>query len=437
MDKNLLISFSLMENSKTLFRKDSLNQLTCLNGIRSICLLWVILTHQMYRDILLFPLLNRLDIYKMNRTRGLTVLFGSFCVDSFLLMGGLVLSYSYMNSASKGRKFNILRHYVHRCVRLMPVLITVLLFYLTLMKHVRSGPFPDENASQHCEKYWWSTLLFIQNYLNPTELCVGTSWYLSVDMQLFVFSPLMLTGLKKAPKATMTVLTVLSICSILSAFLTQWFRQMHTSTFAAYLTSVDSVIHIYYPTHSRASSWIMGLMLGYCIHKTKSKETGIDKNLIKQIVIILLWILSLLLMVTCAIVEDDQYLNEFGRFGSSLQMSLTAPAWLLSLSWIIFACVSGYGGLVNWFLSLPIFRFISKLSYSMVLTHDCIICLMITAASTALDFEVITVFCQFCGSTMLSLCVSLVVTLAIEYPFITLEQLLWDKKKKNSATVTC
>ncbi|KAF2896152.1 hypothetical protein ILUMI_10025 [Ignelater luminosus] len=393
MDKNLLTSFSLMENGKTFFRNDSLNQLSCLNGIRSICLLWIILGHQIYRDILSFPLLNRSDIYEMNRARGLTALFGPFCVDSFLLMGGLVLSYNYMNSVSKGRKFNILRHYVHRCVRLMPVLITVLLFYLTLIKHVRSGPFAflDENVSQNCKKYWWSTLLCIQNYFNPTELCVGTSWYLSVDMQLFAFSPLILIGLKKAPRITTTVLTILSICSILSTFLTQWFKQIHSSTYAAYMTSVDNLTYIYYPTHSRAFSWIMGLMLGYCIHKTKRKETGMDRSLIKQIVILLLWVLSLLLMVTSAIVEDDTYLHEFGRFGSSLQMSLTAPAWLLSLSWIIFACVNGYGRLVNWFLSLPVFRFISKLSYSMFLTHDCIICLMITAASTALNLEVITV----------------------------------------------
>lgn len=50
-----------------------------------------------------------------------------------------------------------------------------------------------------------------------------------------------------------------------------------------------------------------------------------------------------------------------------------SPIWALSLSWITFACINGYGGCVNRFLSLPIFQVLVKISYSAYLVHVLVI----------------------------------------------------------------
>jgi len=44
-------------------------------------------------------------------------------------------------------------------------------------------------------------------------------------------------------------------------------------------------------------------------------------------------------------------------------------AWPLCLSWIVFACVSGYGGIVNDFLSCPLWQPFAKLSFNMYIWH--------------------------------------------------------------------
>jgi len=53
----------------------------------------------------------------------------------------------------------------------------------------------------------------------------------------------------------------------------------------------------------------------------------------------------------------------------SLYYTLTRVAWPLAICWIIFACIQGYGGLANSFLSSPLWQPFSRLSYSMYIWH--------------------------------------------------------------------
>lgn len=90
-----------------------------------------------------------------------------------------------------------------------PALAVILLAHITILRHFGSGPLWPEISqflSKNCIKYWWSTLLYVQNYVNPNELCLGQTWYLSVDMQLFIVSPLILYPLAKWPRPTIGIL---------------------------------------------------------------------------------------------------------------------------------------------------------------------------------------------------------------------------------------
>ena len=49
-------------------------------------------------------------------------------VDIFFVFGGLLASYSFMKDRSKGKKFNLATHFIHRYLRLTPALAIMLLF---------------------------------------------------------------------------------------------------------------------------------------------------------------------------------------------------------------------------------------------------------------------------------------------------------------------
>lgn len=61
---------------------------------------------------------------------------------------------------------------------------------------------------------------------------------------------------------------------------------------------------------------------------------------------------------------------------------LQRTIWPLCLCWISYACLSGYGGFVTWFLSLPVFQVLSKIIYSTYLIHLPLIALHVNYSRT-------------------------------------------------------
>jgi peptidoglycan/LPS O-acetylase OafA/YrhL len=87
----------------------------------------------------------------------------------------------------KGVKFNVPLYYFHRYLRLTPALAAMLLAHAALFNYFGSGPLwqnTDAYLSKACRKYWWSTLLYIQNYANP-DGTVSTAQYSTLS---FYFS---------------------------------------------------------------------------------------------------------------------------------------------------------------------------------------------------------------------------------------------------------
>lgn len=77
---------------------------------------------------------------------------------------------------------------------------------------------------------------------------------------------------------------------------------------------------------------------------------------------------------------------------------LQRTMWPLCLCWISYACLSGYAGFVNWFLSLPIFQVLSRIIYSTYLIHLTLISIHVQNSRTLpyfTHYEVVMYFKQF------------------------------------------
>lgn len=77
-------------------------------------------------------------------------------------------------------KINIPLMYFHRVLRLTPALAATTLFYATLLRYTGSGPIWSVMAfGYECDKTWWATLLYVQNYVYGSELVLPTYIYRS------------------------------------------------------------------------------------------------------------------------------------------------------------------------------------------------------------------------------------------------------------------
>lgn len=70
--------------------------------------------------------------------------------------------------------------------------------------------------------------------------------------------------------------------------------------------------------------------------------------------------------------------------------ALSRVGWALALCYIIFACVHGYGGPINWFLSLQFWLPLSRLSYAIYLIHFPIILMNVLTMKQAPYFNEMT-----------------------------------------------
>lgn len=77
----------------------------------------------------------------------------------------------------------------------------------------------------------------------------------------------------------------------------------------------------------------------------------------------------------------------------ALYASLGPIAWAIALSYIIFACVHGYGGPVNWFLSLSIWQPLSRLNYALYIVHYPVLTIVMGGAKTPFVMNEFYVVC--------------------------------------------
>lgn len=62
--------------------------------------------------------------------------------------------------------------YFHRYIRLTPVVAVVVLYIMSLYKYSGAGPMWMKLGTQdkRCEKSWWATLIYVQNYAFPYKI---------------------------------------------------------------------------------------------------------------------------------------------------------------------------------------------------------------------------------------------------------------------------
>lgn len=128
-------------------------------------------------------------------------------------------------------------------MRLTPLFCVCVLVHSTIFRFFGSGPiwmFMNELISGPCAHHPWSTLLHLQNYINPTEIvsvvtkpnayltskiqnqlhllmffqCFMHSWSMSVDMQLYFIAPAIVYLIQRYNAKARTIVLVSVLCSI-------------------------------------------------------------------------------------------------------------------------------------------------------------------------------------------------------------------------------
>ena len=151
------------------------------------------------------------------------ILNGFPSVDSFFLISGVLLAYLTLKELEKTKgRVSLPIFYIHRYLRLTGTYIIIIGFHTTLLRQMCFGPNCRalEFAVDGCTRAWWRNILYINNFgggqggENFAE-CIGQTWYLANDMQMFLISPLIIWPLFFLPWVGILWSILLTIGSIL------------------------------------------------------------------------------------------------------------------------------------------------------------------------------------------------------------------------------
>ncbi|XP_030378336.1 nose resistant to fluoxetine protein 6 [Scaptodrosophila lebanonensis] len=437
-----LSAFALRPNLQQLqhIYRGSSNVVYCLNGIRCLTIIWIIFGHG-FMFMLILPNINSYKIVGWAQTPfSMLLQSGSTAVDTFFMLSGMLLVLVSMRELDRNAgKLNVPLMYLHRLVRLTPVLAVAVLLFVTLFPRLDSGPLWQEMTSSYqlCKSTWWATLLYVQNYAAPGRMCLGHSWYLAVDMQLYILSPLLLLPLwhwrRKAVAGIVVIILLLSACVFSIVMLNGLVVFNRDGNLGA-----DSVEmrKIYYTTHVRATPWLIGLLFGYFLHSERSR---IRRRCSKWLVLCL-WLLAMALL--CVVIfgvfpYTQPNMAEMTPLAGAFYLCCSRIAWSLALCWIIWACQNGYGGIINSLLSWSLWQPLSKLSYCMYIWHLLVETAHAGRIQNTVHFSNYDGILNFWSHFGITLLFSLLMYLAVESPLVRLElQFLGTNLRENPKTTS-
>jgi hypothetical protein len=170
-----------------------------MDGLRFVAMLFVIYGHTLYFPFASVGFDNPTDVGTFV-TSYRAIVFGPaiMAVDVFFFLSGFLFMFLYVKNATRSngplKPQKILLMYAHRWLRLTPMVMVALAVATWLLPYFPTGPLSQVYGHSYlftkCRKWWWHQLLYITNFHFKWIACMGWFWYLSCDMQLFIFAPL-------------------------------------------------------------------------------------------------------------------------------------------------------------------------------------------------------------------------------------------------------
>ncbi|XP_003725937.2 nose resistant to fluoxetine protein 6 [Strongylocentrotus purpuratus] len=174
-----------------------------------------------------------------------------------------------------------------------------------------------------------------------------------------------------------------------------------------------------------ATAYLVGIAVGYCLHVLKTKALP----RLHVVVVILGWLSAF--AVGMYIVY-----GLYGAFdhpgpkvvvpGKPLNVAygcLKSLAWTLALSWVVFTCHYGYGGVINRFLSWSLWIPLSRLTFCAYLLHPAVIYLYTGTISMSYNATVIHQSFLFAGFVTISYTSAFFLSSLIEMPISSLQKM--------------
>ncbi|KAK4325074.1 hypothetical protein Pmani_004230 [Petrolisthes manimaculis] len=318
-------------------------------------------------------------------------------------------------------------------MRLIPPMALVAWLNATVVRFFVTGPRSNNwnGYQENCEKNWWKEALFFINFAMEDGSCLGQTWYVSVDAQLYLIAPLLILPLFWYKAAGQAWLYLVTLASALIPAAIIYTRDLPPSSLQIDALAVEYFYDVYLTPWCRAGPYVVGIWLGYIMSNLCDKKVKMN-----GLMVTVGWTIATLtgLLVVYGMWSYNT-LKPNAHYDVMTQLAyggLSRIAWAAALSWVVFACHYGYGGLVNEFLSHPSWQPLSRLTYATFLVALNIQDAIYYSTRTNYYFTQLNKVVETVGAIAVSLPVAVLVSLLVEAPILGLEKLLLAPRRSQT-----
>ncbi|KAI5738743.1 hypothetical protein M8J77_010634 [Diaphorina citri] len=275
------LPFSAINNIQKLIQKNEEQEFSSVHALKTVSIFQVIIGHRVMHflgNVIINPQFTEIRVknpfwgYFNN---------GTLIVDTFFVIGGF-LTFYYLFQELEARKgqINFLVIYIYRILRITPVYMVIVAFYIYVLPHLGEGPLWESvviRESERCRANWWTNLLYINNYVNNENQCMVQAWYLACDFHFFIGGTIVVWIAWKWRKAAYPVLVGLMVFFIVYPPYVVYAGQ-YWSHFKTYMKNMHDppsepmFQNVYVKSHLRAFPYVFGLFCGYLY--INLKESG-------------------------------------------------------------------------------------------------------------------------------------------------------------------
>lgn len=422
----------------------------CLDGLRVGSLLWIVLGHVMaivsssgagYSN----PV-NFLPPTGLTTTVPGQLIFSSrLAVDTFLCISGFLVVHVLrrkMPADESNPKNPVLRYVtslpallLNRLARILPLYACTLLFYTQIAPHMGSGPFWYQWLSllKPCHDYGWANFLFVNNFfpwdLAITQTCFYHSWYLAVDMQLFLLAPLLVFAYQTNVAHGRRITLSLWALSVLGTVYLSYVRHWSINTFdGAAVARYD--VEAYAKPHIRAQSYLIGMYVAMVLPDTVLRDRNPWTWKHAGVMTAALAAMSLVTFGTatgayarraCQYKEWPEHDHCGSLWSPTLTFWYTAlsrTVWTVGVGVVMHLCLGRSRGrsLVSSCLAWKCWTPLSQLSFGVYLIHPIVIFVWQLGEREKQVFRLLTFGMNFLSVCVVSYVSALIAALLVEFP---------------------
>ena len=430
--KDLILSFSLYKTIPVIVAtRQPANAITSINGIRVFSMFWVIFGHTYAWALSNNAVENILEVIQTipNRFFFQPVTNAYFAVDGFFVMSGLLMSYLSIREMERRQgKFPFIFFYLHRFLRLSPAYYLLIFVYFKILPYIGSGPLWFFTDIHYCEKYWWTNLLYINNFYptNLAETCYSVTWYLANDMQFFIISPIFLLLLYHFWKLGFATITGTMLASIALIGTLAGIKNANANLALGLLTNTAKFAYsnIYEKPYSRINAYLVGILLGFVLHKKWRVQH--HNYWIHICVYSILWIIAAVFCLTTVFGEyKTWHRHPFSKTENVMYFMFSRTTYSIGLAIMIYVCHNGFGGAINTFLSWKLWIPLSRLTFMAYLAHPIVLTVIYGTLRFRFIYTDIFLIILVVATIVLSYSLAFVLAAFVEYPLANVESAVY------------